>query len=285
MQQLSPQQKNKLISIYPELRQYFLLQEIKDKKTEDRAISEAKLVALINKIQILKGDKGEDGYTPVKGKDYFTNDEIDEFISNILEQATPVKGVHYDDGEDGHTPTTQELRKLIIPLIPDAQGGKPGKDGSPDKPEEIATKLNTLKGVLDISVVDGAVHQKDLEKSSKDLLSGMQKIDGRVKLIDQRWHSGGLSKVSTDATLTGNGTPASPLSVVGASTWYQDEIVSNGSTGTSFNLNHTPLSVVFLYKNGQYLVSGNSFDYTRSGVAITLSVSLLSSDILTANYS
>lgn len=69
-----------------------------------------------------------------------------------------------------------------------------------------------------------------------------------------------------------------------STTWYQDEIVASGTTGTSFSLLHAPSAVVFLYKNGQYLVSGIGQDYTRSGVNLTLAVSLLSTDILTANY-
>jgi hypothetical protein len=73
--------------------------------------------------------------------------------------------------------------------------------------------------------------------------------------------------------------------VGGSGTWYQDEIVATGQTGTSFSLLHTPSSVVFLYKNGQYLVSGASYDYTISGANITLQTSLLATDLLTATYS
>ena len=72
----------------------------------------------------------------------------------------------------------------------------------------------------------------------------------------------------------------------GGPTWYQDEIVATGQTGTSFTLAHTPTAIVFLFKNGQYLVSGGvSYDYTLSGASITLNVALLSTDLLTANYS
>lgn len=71
----------------------------------------------------------------------------------------------------------------------------------------------------------------------------------------------------------------------GSSTWYQDEIVASNTTGTSFSLVHTPLSVVFLYKNGQYMISGIGQDYTRSGTSLTLAVSLTKADVLTATYS
>lgn len=31
----------------------------------------------------LKGDKGDDGYTPIKGKDYYTEKEADEFAEKV----------------------------------------------------------------------------------------------------------------------------------------------------------------------------------------------------------
>lgn len=95
----------------------------------------------------------------------------------------------------------------------------------------------------------------------------------------------GLSQVYHDSTLSGAGTQSSPLTVLGGGTWYQDEIVATGVTGTTFSLLNTPTNIVFLYLNGQYLVSGVGKDYTRSGKNITLATTILSTDILTANYS
>ena len=45
-------------------------------------------------LALLNGPKGDDGYTPVKGIDYFDG------------QAgyTPVKGIDYFDGKNGYTP-------------------------------------------------------------------------------------------------------------------------------------------------------------------------------------
>lgn len=69
----------------------------------------------------LKGDKGEDGYTPVKGRDYF--DGVNGY--------TPIKGVDYfdgvdgqdgKDGQDGYTP-----RKGIDYF--DGQNGRDGQKG------------------------------------------------------------------------------------------------------------------------------------------------------------
>ena len=62
-----------------------------------------------NTLTVKNGTKGEDGYTPQKGVDYF--DGKDGY--------TPVKGVDYFDGEDGYTP-----QKGV-----DYFDGKDGEDG------------------------------------------------------------------------------------------------------------------------------------------------------------
>ncbi len=92
----------------------------------------------------LKGDPGENAVTPVKGKDYFTKDEQEDF----LKKATPVKGKHYRDGIDGNTPVKG------IDYFDGEDGKTPikgvdyedGKDGSPDTPTQIREKLETLTG-------------------------------------------------------------------------------------------------------------------------------------------
>ena len=57
------------------------------------------LETLANSIQVMKGDKGD---TPVKGKDYFTKEEISsiiDFISSNIQK--PKNGI---DGINGRTP-------------------------------------------------------------------------------------------------------------------------------------------------------------------------------------
>lgn len=48
---------------------------------------------------LMRGKKGD---KPIKGKDYFTEEEISEFI----EKTTPIKGKHYFDGKDGRNAIT-----------------------------------------------------------------------------------------------------------------------------------------------------------------------------------
>lgn len=60
---------------------------------------------------------GADGHTP-------TPEELRALIMPLIPPAPVVK-----DGVDGRTPTTEELRALIMPLIPPAPVAKDGRDG------------------------------------------------------------------------------------------------------------------------------------------------------------
>ena len=80
-------------------------------------------------LAALKGAKGEGGYTPVKGKDYFDG-------QNGKDGYTPVKGKDYFDGKDGK----------------DGTNGKDGEDGyTPVKGKDYYTetdKADMVQSVL-----------------------------------------------------------------------------------------------------------------------------------------
>lgn len=44
--------------------------------------------------------RGNDAYTPIKGKDYFTDEEIQAIRHGILEEVTPIKGTDYFTSEE-----------------------------------------------------------------------------------------------------------------------------------------------------------------------------------------
>lgn len=272
---LNQKQKSILSTYFPELKPFT---EIKD---ESNSAADSLAIALINKIESVKGekgDKGDKGDTPKKGVDYLTDDEVKGLIDYVVKLAKPKKGIDYVDGKNGKDGRDGIDGKNGI-------DGRDGIDGNLIDGKTIAERLNKYKGVLSIDVLEGVASKKELQSQESRILAGMTKIEGRIKATDQRWHGGGLSQVYHDSTLSGTGTSSNPLTVIGGGTWYQDEIVAESTTGTSFSLLHTPTNIVFLYKNGQYLVSGVGRDYTRTGTSITLTDSLLSTDVLTANYS
>jgi|SRR6185312_8804348 len=218
---LTPNQKAQLIAKFPELRDWL----------EQRETNQL-LTGLFSQIKLMKGDKGD---TPVKGKDYFTDTEIAqivEYIRNlvvtrdILRAATPVKGIHYKDGENGKDyiltgSDKKEIAGLIsVPVV-----------------EKVIERTEVVKEILpksiDVSSVKGAVSKKELEQESKKILDGMVRFEGRIKAVDQRWHGGGLSRVSHDSTLSGSGTPSDPLTVVGGTgTGYQKPLTGSLNQAT-----------------------------------------------------
>lgn len=208
---LTKEEQNKLIAFYPELRSFFDMQE------NGNLIKT--LIGALASIKGDKGEKGDPGYSPIKGKDYFTDQELNNIVQYILRNSTPVKGKDYSDGEKGDKGDDYVLTKkdkieiaskIEVPIV-EKIIEKPFEI----LPKDIAKRLNTLKDSIDISVIKGATSKEDFEKASKRLDEMSNTINPKGK-IDQRWHGSGLSKVSTDSTLKGNGTPASPLSVVSA---------------------------------------------------------------------
>jgi hypothetical protein len=76
--------------------------ELTEKAAELATVADF-VVAFMAALRGEKGDKGEKGDTgergplPVKGKDYFTEEDVEAF----LRAATPKKGEDYFDGEPG----------------------------------------------------------------------------------------------------------------------------------------------------------------------------------------
>ncbi len=85
------------------------IMEMKDPSLRiSRLLSERANAEAIMKMDMMKGEKGDDGYTPVKGKDYFTSTEIDSLVSHIRSIVKDGKdGINGKDGakgEKGDTP-------------------------------------------------------------------------------------------------------------------------------------------------------------------------------------
>ena len=91
--------------------------------------------------------KGEAGYTPKKGVDYFDGED----------GKTPEKGVDYKDGEDGKTPEKGVDYK-------DGEDGKPGVE-----PEEMA-RIRTDLGLMRESI-----------KEMQEVVKAITKVAARVK--------------------------------------------------------------------------------------------------------
>ena len=94
----------------------------------------------------------------------------------------------------------------------------------------------------------------------------MARVDGRIKLIDQRWH-GGLSSVSHDSTLTGTGTPSYPLSVVSAGLSKETPSGTVNDSNVTFTVTHQPF---FINVNGGIYEVGTGLYASYVAGTITL---------------
>lgn len=221
---------------------------------------------LTTKIPLVK-----DGLTPVKGVDYFTPEEKKELRDEILSLATPVKGVDYFDGTDG-------------------------VDGS----DYVLTEKDkkSIAQSIEVPVVDKVIVEKEIikEVTSKALEKKMTAFEGELaKFIDKktfdksfndvkgkldmRWHGGGLSKVITDATLTGSGTSANPLKVVGGGVNYETPTGLINDSNVTFTVLNTPKAVIL---NGSTYFQNDG--YTLSGLTITMLIVPVTGSTLRSQY-
>ncbi len=159
--------------------------------------------------------------------------------------------------------------------------GKDGTDGSPDSPEDIANKLNTLNDILEIKVIKG--HKEFLQPVEKRL--GDLEKSNTLKptgVIDQRWggRGSGIKSVSHDTTLTGDGTPSSPLSVVSSgSSGYQVPTGLCNSSNQTFVFATAPSAIEVdgsVYT--QQTNDGGTINWDIVGTTVTFR-------LLTPNYS
>lgn len=256
MPKLSPLQRHQLAQHFPEIgemlskqEQTDLLKQLVSKKSDNKVKIDlnGSEVATLQGEKGDKGDAGNDGYTPQFGKDYFTDDHI----RALLELSTPTKGKHYF--------TPQEVNHFIELVTPkkgvdyrdgkngidglDGRNGRDGKDGTDGKSVKLQEVLGALKdkeGKLSLSMFkDGDAITKAFQK---------------VNMNDMRWHGSGLNSVVHDSTLTGTGTPSSPLSVVSSVGSNYSETPSPAIDGVEniFTTVHNINFVFGVYINGAF---------------------------------
>jgi hypothetical protein len=188
----------------------------------------------IKGITMIKGDPGEPGKTPEKYVDYFTPEEIIQIVDHIkeevAEQVRPVKGVDYFDGQDAVVDEEQIVKKVLRRLPPVKEVNEQKiverviRQIDLPQPDEEGIVTRVLENIPAQLTVDEVV-----DEIRKKKLIDMRDIKNMpLNMNDMRWHGGGLSTVAHDDSLTGDGTPSSPLSVVG----FDDPVTSvNGQTG------------------------------------------------------
>lgn len=146
--------------------------ELKETKNEAKIeISEA-IKELINKTY--KGDKGDkpiagiDYPIPRNGEDGEDGKSVDEnkIVLDVLKKISKP--------EDGKDADEDKIIREILDKIPKPEDGK---DGSPDTPEQIADKINTLEEKIEQKTIKGlAIMFRNLQNSIRE--AGRKTIQG-----------------------------------------------------------------------------------------------------------
>lgn len=259
-----------------------------------------------------KGADGKDGKTPKKGVDYFTEAEKKQLFAELHSLVKDVIPKDGKDGKDGR-PGRMPIAGVDFQLPKDGRDGKdgkpgrsiigpPGRDGSPDRGDEIVQKINALP--KDAPQID-AHHIKGLP-SADELVAWIKKNkslefrdikNAPLNFGDMRWHGGaGKFTVLSDVPHSYTGSAGLYLRVnssetglefVGASsiiTWHTETPTGPiNDTNVTFTLSTTPNSnSLSLYLNGSYQTAG--VDYTLVGTTITFTYAPLTASVLTAKF-
>jgi hypothetical protein len=130
--------------------------------------------ALEDKVQELGLRELKDGYTPIKGKDYFTNEEL-KTIEDFIISLAPEKGVHYFDGEKGAKGDKGD------------RGGKGEKGDKGDKPSPKEVKMMLGAIIKDLSPEELGMFKKEevVNLISEQKSSSRKTLDKKIKELTE----------------------------------------------------------------------------------------------------
>lgn len=174
--------------------------------------------------------KGEDGKTPERGVDYFTDEDLDNIEAFILDRIPVV-------GED--VPSPKQVNEYIdkqVAKIPRVKGdkgnpgtpGKPGKNGSPDSALDIIKKLRSLdkNQGLQLNDIRGLSKKIALLNEVSDEFTKLKEDLSNIKIL------------TSGASSDGTGAVASVNGKVGVVVLTQDDI-GNGTNYVQTENNFT----------------------------------------------
>ena len=200
-------------------------------------------------IPVIKGDKGADGYTPVKGVDYYTDEDkvafqqqIDEALSDHLASTENPHAVTKEQVGLGKVDNTSDADKPVSTLQKTAieEAKKAGTDAQTTIGNHVANKENP-HGVTAEQV--GAA-EEDHEHSAADISSGTFPVA-----------RGGTGKTThtSNAVLTGNANGAMYATAANGAPKFGTLPVAQGGTGKTTAeaalLNLGGIKIVKLWEN------------------------------------
>lgn len=162
------------------------------------------LTDILSRVDLDTLDKlqGADGKTPVRGVDYFNEEDIQAFQDFILSKI-PTIGVDLPSVQQVEDFVRNEVAK--IPRIKGDKGdsikGDPGKDGSPDSGADIVKKLRALgkNQMLNIGDIRGLENVLTRKVSDEDFAALAKRVDEFKIVIPANPGTGGEG-TGVDAT-------------------------------------------------------------------------------------
>lgn len=224
---------------------------------------------------------------PEKGEDYFTEDDIQQIVSIVRDMVLDGKdGQDGKDGRDGKDGKDGEVGPRGAP-------GEDGKDGkTPNVDELINNVLKKIPKANPDEIVKLVLNKIQLP-DTKELISKNELVDF---LKRGGFRGGGISSVAHDGTLSGDGTAANPLSVVGGGLSDSFETVSANLSAYDNTLNYDGSGNItsIVYSNGVT----KTFNYTGAditsivlsgstpdGIELTKTLTYTSGDVTGIAYS
>lgn len=214
-------------------------QENLDKVSEEKKKEFKKIMdnmeAEIKRLQV-SVKNGTDGKNGRDGKDGKSPDEK-KIISEIIKKIKQPR-----DGKDA----TVDYNYIFDYVLGKIKSPKDGKDGSPDKPLEIASKLNTLEEKVDQKVIKGLDRRfKSIDIAIRDKKGG--KSGGGMGNFQHETKNltSATTTITTNYKISGNG-----YAIVGI--YYQGQFIVRGTSYTvgtdlkTITLLFTPVNSTFI---------------------------------------
>lgn len=220
-------------------------------------------------VETITGEKGEPGYTPIKGKDYFTDAEIGTIVSFLLTQvkdgAPGEKGDTGQAGKNGRTPvrlvdywTAADQEQIIRDVLKKVPVPK---DGTSPKVEDVVTEV--LKELKKHPNVDG-LRLSALEKR-------LIRLGGGGASFFTQLQDSNISSPTNGQILVYNSTTGKWTNQANSATgtWFRETPTGTiNGINTVFTLTRTPAA-----NSEQLVYQGQrqhpTDDYTLSGTTIT----------------
>lgn len=191
----------RLKTLYPDDKD---IQALAERKDREDMLDVIKDILALKKEELsgkgLEIIRGDDGFTPEKGVDYFTPEDIEKVRDGIKEEVTPVKGKDYFDGEKGESiqgPEGRPGRAGVIgetgPQGPKGDQGEPGEKGQDADPLAVIEAIKKLEGqsATELGKALGKMIDVSYLRNANSFM-----FNGKKYKIEELMHGGGSSTTS-----------------------------------------------------------------------------------------